>query len=65
MRPVTTSKLAQMGMCERLIVFEHRHGKRSSASQRAARQRGLTEHDRFYQETVCASNKKGAVLSRR
>lgn len=59
MRSVTASELAQMGMCERLIVFEHRHGKRSSASQRAARQHGLTEHDRFYQEAVRTSGKKG------
>lgn len=58
-RSVTASELAQMGMCERLIVFERRHGKRSSANQRAARQRGLTEHERFYQEAVRASNKKG------
>lgn len=59
MRPVSASELAQMGMCERQIVFEHRHGKRSSASQHAARQRGLAEHDRFYQEVVRASEKKG------
>lgn len=59
MRPVTASELAQMGMCERQIVFEHRHGKRCSASQRAARQRGLAEHERFYLEAVCASDKKG------
>lgn len=58
-RPVTASELAQMGVCERLIAFEHRHGKRSSASQRAARQRGLTEHERFYQEAVRAFDKKG------
>jgi hypothetical protein len=27
---VTASELSQMGVCERLVVFEHRHGKRWS-----------------------------------
>jgi len=54
MRPVSASELAQMGMCERLIVYEHCHGKRSPASQCC-----LTEHERFYREAVRASNKNG------
>ncbi|WP_147383868.1 CFI-box-CTERM domain-containing protein [Noviherbaspirillum sedimenti] len=58
-RPVSASELAQMGMCERRVVYEHRLGERSTASQCAARQRGLTEHERFYLEAVRASYKKG------
>ncbi len=44
---VTASQLAQMGICERLVVFEHRHGKRPSAQQRAALERGLRAHADF------------------
>lgn len=48
-----------MGVCERLVLFEHRYGKRSTASQRAAIRRGLAEHERFYLEGVELSEKKG------
>lgn len=54
--PVSASELAQMGVCERRIVFEHRLGKRNPVSQRAARQRGVIEHARFYEEAVDASH---------
>ena len=56
---VSASELAQMGVCERLGVFEHRYGKRSTASQRAAMRRGSTEHRRFYRDGVTASENKG------
>lgn len=58
-KAVSASELAQMGICERLTVFEHRYGKRRTASQLAAIQRGLAEHDRFYLEGVGNSENKG------
>ena len=47
---VSASDLAQMGLCERLVVFEHRYGKRCLPAQRAAIERGRREHERFYRE---------------
>jgi hypothetical protein len=58
-RAVSASELAQMGVCERLVVFEHRFGKRSTKYQRKTIERGLKAHDRFYREGVLASEKKG------
>ncbi len=48
-----------MGVCERLVLFEHRYGKRATASQRAAIRRGLKEHDDFYRDALQMSEKKG------
>ena len=47
---VGASELAQMGRCEQLVVFEHRHGQRRLPHQEAARRRGLAAHERFEQE---------------
>lgn len=47
---VSASELAQMGVCERLVVFEHRHGKRRTVEQQLAIQRGRWAHARFYRE---------------
>jgi hypothetical protein len=47
---VSASELAQMGVCERLVVFEHRYGKRRTVEQQLAINRGLLAHERFYQE---------------
>lgn len=58
-RTVSASELAQMGVCERLVVFEHHYGKRPSPEQREAIQRGLTEHKRFYLDGFQASAKRG------
>ena len=58
-KAVSASELAQMGVCERLVVFEHRYGKRSTALHRAAIRRGLKEHNRFYLDGVQISKKKG------
>jgi hypothetical protein len=58
-KAVSASELALMGVCERLVFFEHHYGKRSTASQRAAIARGLEEHDRFYREGIGISAKKG------
>jgi hypothetical protein len=42
---VSATELAQMGVCERLVVFEHRHGKRCLPEQQAAIERGRREHE--------------------
>jgi hypothetical protein len=49
-QPVSASQLAQMGVCERLVVFEHRYGKLKAAEQRQAIERGLRAHERFYRD---------------
>ena len=47
---VSASELAQMGRCEQLVLFEHRHGQRRLPHQEAARRRGLAAHERFEKE---------------
>lgn len=47
---VSASELAQMGVCERLVVFEHRCGKLRTAEQLSAIERGRRAHRRFYRE---------------
>jgi len=47
---VSASELAQMGRCEQLVLFEHRHGQRRLLHQEAARRQGLAAHERFEQE---------------
>lgn len=44
---VNASDLAQMGRCERLVVFEHLHGNRRTARQQRARARGVAEHAQY------------------
>ena len=56
---VSASELAQIRVCERLVVFEHRHGKRRLPEQRAAIERGRPEHARFYREGRIASAPPG------
>lgn len=58
-KAVSASELSQMGVCERLMVFEHLYGKRVSPAQRQAVRRGLMEHERFYQEGIHASARRG------
>ena len=58
-RTISASELAQMGVCERLVVFEHKYGKRPSPEQREGIQRGLIEHERFYQDGIQTSAKRG------
>lgn len=43
---VSASQLAQMGVCEKLVVFEHRFGKHPSRSQWLALERGRRAHER-------------------
>lgn len=47
---VSASELAQMGRCERLVVLERIHGKRTSLTLEAARRRGIAAHARFERE---------------
>ena len=54
-RMVSASDLAQMGRCERLVVFEHLHGRRRTARQQRARARGLVEHEQFYREGLASA----------
>ena len=54
-RMVSASDLAQMGRCERLVVFEHLHGSRRTAGQQRARARGLVEHTQFYREGLAST----------
>lgn len=49
-RAVSASELAQMGVCERLVVFEQRYGKRRNLARLHALQRGLDAHQRFYRD---------------
>lgn len=44
---VSASKLAAMGMCERRVALDHRHGRKVSAAQHEALQRGLRLHAAF------------------
>jgi hypothetical protein len=59
MASLSASQLAQMGVCERLVVFEHRYGKRVSPEQRQAIRRGLDEHERFYRAGMDAPTRRG------
>lgn len=54
-RMVSASDLAQMGRCERLVVFEHLHGSRCTARQQRARARGLVEHEQFFREGLASA----------
>lgn len=47
---VSASELAQIGVCERLVVFEHHCGMMRTAEQLSAIKRGRRAHQRFYRE---------------
>lgn len=51
-RSVSASALSQMVVCERLLVFEHREGKRPTPAQRAALRRGVGVHRGFAIEAL-------------
>ena len=51
---VSASALSQMGVCERLVVFEHHEGKRPTPEQMVALQRGLRAHRQFASEGEAA-----------
>lgn len=46
-RAVSASEPAQMGRCERLVLFEHLHGNRRCARHQFDRARGLRAHEQF------------------
>ena len=52
-RSVSASALSQMGVCERLVVFQHREGKRLTRNQKTALRRGLQAHRQFASEASC------------
>ena len=56
---VSASALSQMGVCERLVVFEHREGKRPTPEQRAVLQRGLRAHRQFASEGASDAARTG------
>ena len=47
---VSASELAQMGRCERFVLFEHELGHRRTTQQQRDRARGLRAHEQFYRE---------------
>ena len=51
---VSASELAQMGACERFVLFEAKYGKRLSRCQQEAIERGRTEHAKFFRDGVRA-----------
>ena len=53
---VTATQLAQMGVCEKLVVFEHRHGKRPTGLQRMALKRGLRVHRQFLRQASTSAD---------
>lgn len=58
-RTVSASELAQMGVCERLVLFEHLYGQRRSAQQRKGIAQGNREHRRFFREGQGQPVRKG------
>jgi hypothetical protein len=59
---VSASELARMGYCERQVAFDASHGRRATAEQERARDRGLKAHADFYEESrrvTAASATKG------
>lgn len=51
-----------MGVCERLVLFEHCYGQRCSAQQRKDMARGGREHRRFFGEGQEQPVRKGACF---
>jgi hypothetical protein len=47
---VSASELAQMGVCERRVKFEHDLGRRRMPEQLQAMERGLRAHEEFYRD---------------
>jgi hypothetical protein len=61
---VSASELAQMGACERLVLFEARYGKRRSRWQQNAIERGRTEHDKFFKDGARSQSDLQTSLSK-
>jgi hypothetical protein len=56
---VSATQLAQMAVCEKLVVFEHRHGKRPTGLQRTVLQRGVRAHRQFLRQA--STSPRGVV----
>lgn len=56
---VSASALSQMGVCERLVVFEHHEGKRPTPAQKAVLHRGLRAHRQFASEGASEAARNG------
>lgn len=56
---VSASALSQMGVCERLVVFEHHEGKRPTPAQKSALKRGLRAHRQFASEGAREVTRRG------
>ena len=56
---VSASELAQMGVCERLVVFEKCYGKRRTLVQQQAIRRGQHAHQQFYLDRYLDASAKG------
>ncbi len=51
-----------MGVCESLVLFEHRYGRQRSAQQRKDMAQGNREHRRFFREGQDQPVRKGRCL---
>ena len=56
---VSASELAQMGVCERWVKFEHDSGRRRTPEQLQAMERGLRAHEAFYRDGQDAARAGG------
>lgn len=54
---VSASELAQMGVCERLIKFEHKYGKAITKAQSLAMKRGQRAHEQFLRRAIVINPK--------
>ena len=61
---VSASELAQMGACERFVLFEARYGKRKSPRQEEAIERGRREHAQFFKDGVRSQSDVQTSLSK-
>ena len=61
---LSASNLAQMGTCERLVLFEAKYGKRRSWDQEQAIKRGRIEHDKFFRHAIWAQRNVKTSLSK-
>lgn len=62
---VSASALSQMGVCERLVVFENFDGKHPTPAQQDALQRGLRAHRRFADGRMSSSGRQEPQVLRR
>ena len=61
---VSASELAQMGACERFVLFEAKYGKRVSRCQQEAIKRGRVEHAKFFRDGVRSQSDVQTSLSK-